>query len=85
MKTNDDGGPAFPSENIDGMTLRDYFAGQALCATGMDIVNIMRKMPDASPTRNRTPDPDENRMIAAGLIARDAYRIADAMLKAREQ
>lgn len=25
-----DGGPAFPTDTLDGMTLRDWFAGQAL-------------------------------------------------------
>jgi hypothetical protein len=44
MSTINDGGPAFPSDNFGqpsqiGMTLRDYFAGQALaglCVPGPD-------------------------------------------------
>ena len=42
MASNDDGGPAFPqpivrpSGNIHGMSLRDYFAGQALEGRGYD-------------------------------------------------
>ena len=30
MMTKDTGGPAFPGDAGDGMTLRDWFAGQAL-------------------------------------------------------
>lgn len=28
--SRNDGGPAFPTAELDGMTLRDWFAGQAL-------------------------------------------------------
>jgi len=31
-----DGGPAFPDRYNDGMTLRDYFAGQALAGIAAD-------------------------------------------------
>lgn len=66
-----DGGPAFPSQwdnrdNI-GMTLRDWFAGQALSAV-MDLC------------RGDTPSPGQYR---SQLFAASAYRIADAMLEAR--
>ena len=94
---HDDGGPAFPQGRIGtsdesmagslkgGLSIRDYFAGQAICVTGMDIVSMMRNMPDRNPTRKHpNPDVDGNRMIAAASIARDAYRIADAMLAARK-
>lgn len=76
MRTNGDGGAAFPSARTKsvgtayehdlfetGMTLRDYFAGQALqgmCAEGTI----------------RTP---------TAAIAVEAYSIADAMLEARKQ
>ena len=59
-----DGGPAFPTHESDafappeGMSLRDWFAGQAL---------VSRKTAGMTET-----------------VARDAYWIADAMLKARE-
>ena len=64
------GGPAFPTETnfhrLHGMTLRDYFAAEAmngllagLLADGMD--------------------------IQWDSIAKDSYRQADAMLKAREE
>ena len=31
MSSKGDGGPAFPNQFQGGMTLRDWFAGQALC------------------------------------------------------
>lgn len=77
-KTND-GGPAFPcpgdSNGLEGMTLRDWFAGQAV--------------PKA---RETVPEYDLKAMFGPHrtgirreeIIAADAYRIADAMLKARE-
>lgn len=62
------GGPAFPTQNehqtgnqtwhFEGMTMRDYFAGQALIAC-----------------RNHSNEK---------WLAERAYKIADAMLKARE-
>ena len=74
MKELNDGGPAFPPPlvfdqhgknitwNYRGMSLRDWFAGQAMAGT---VGN-----PDCDPY------PHE--------IAKTAYAIADAMLKARE-
>jgi hypothetical protein len=63
------GGPAFPIDRIainkefgsSGMTLRDYFAAQA-----MQALLIATKTADGN------------------MIIKDAYNIADAMLKARE-
>ena len=66
----DDGGPAFPVENdfnkeynyvCKGMTLRDWFAGQAL--------------EKASKGNSKT----------AQDIAKRAFYIADAMIKARKE
>lgn len=79
MSVQEHGGPAFPVGVYDhqtfaektvgetrrllsGMTLRDYFAGQALAAMDLQI-NI------AEP--------------AAAYMAKSAYLVADAMLKAR--
>ena len=65
MSNTNTGGPAFPSTHAhgqdEGMTLRDYFAGQVLI--GLSI--------------RREGATDEN-------DARNAYALADAMLKARE-
>lgn len=67
-----DGGPAFPSQWDDrdnvGMTLRDWFAGQAL----VGIINAC-----ALDTR-RDGERTEN------MFARKAFSIADAMIAARE-
>tara|TARA_R110000764_G_scaffold14369_1_gene40950 strand:- start:675 stop:890 length:216 start_codon:yes stop_codon:yes gene_type:complete len=62
-----DGGPAFPRTDgvgayeQDGMSLRDYFAGQAL--TGL----MMRRL-----------------TCCDSLITEWSYRMADAMIEARE-
>lgn len=71
-----DGGAAFPqiSELGDiavtspGMTLRDWFAGQALTAS-------------FSTNFNCRPTDEET---WAEMVAREAYEVADAMLAARE-
>jgi hypothetical protein len=73
MSKINDGGPAFPStiqyfpddknaNEEQGMTLRDWFAGQAL--TGM-----VSYVVEGATFEN---------------VAEDAYKAADAMLKARE-
>jgi hypothetical protein len=63
------GGPAFPlqANNVAfvGMTLRDWFAGQAL-------VGILA---GKYPVAEYNPDPE--------TIAKDAYKMADAMLAQR--
>jgi len=69
-KTSKTGGPAFPTitraesattviEKVPGMTLRDYFAGQALLGLS-------------------------NYYGFGDGVAPDAYRVADAMLAARD-
>ena len=68
MSTPNNGGPAFPSvardgnwqPHCDGMSLRDWFAGQFLAT-----VEIMG-------------------MADANEVARTCYKMADAMLAARE-
>jgi len=71
MTQTNDGGPAYPVP-IDhwesGMTLRDYFAGQALG-------EVIAYFADKHLIRNET-EPEG--------FARIAYEIADAMIAARE-
>jgi hypothetical protein len=66
-----DGGPAFPADptrDHSGMSLRDWFAGQALAG----VIDVCR---------GDTVGVGETREM---LFAWKAYRIADAMLSARQ-
>jgi hypothetical protein len=58
----DDSGPAFPNMIKEGMSLRDWFAGQALTA-------MSKLLPEVWNEHD---------------VAKIAYVIADAMLKARQ-
>jgi hypothetical protein len=90
----DDGGPAFPktgtfhangpaeydSEDQDGMSLRDWFAGKAMQA------EMITTFSDATPG---AADAFSEAAAAAGRtpnehLAANAYAIADAMLRARK-
>ena len=76
MSEINDGGPAFPRDGgeavgTDGMSLRDWFAGQALAGTLASLV------PNESWPAGQ-PDPFD-------ALAASAYRQADAMLKARRE
>ena len=77
-----DGGPAFPvlhsidgnwvkepMERFRGMTLRDYFAAKAMAA-------LLTRVNDVTGDYVTNATPDQG--------AEDAYRFADAMLRARE-
>jgi hypothetical protein len=73
--SKNDGGPAFPistpltiAPKAVGMSLRDYFAGQALA--GMDIFETARM--------------DTCKLTRAQAIAKIAYELADAMIAARD-
>lgn len=70
MSTHD-GGPAFPSDHLrsKGMYLRDYFAGQVL----------------AGQWTLRESEAAHIQQPTAKDMAESAYRIADAMLAARER
>lgn len=71
MKKNT-GGHAFPDFLHDGMTLRDYFAAQAM--TGAQIWDAVLN--------------GKNAQLADGgvkLLAEISYAVADAMLEAREK
>ena len=69
-----DGGPAFPTGDgvFGGMSLRDWFAGQAL-------VGLMSQMSGVLAMYD-TDDPEQ-----ATTVAFLAYKAADAMLKKRAQ
>lgn len=83
MSKIDDGGPAFPHtiKNDDGshfftsggMTLRDWFAGQALAG--------LTAHPQCGPIGEGTEDTRER----TGVLALEAYYAADAMLAARKE
>ena len=62
----------FPDSAQEGMSLRDWFAGQALAGA-------------IAASANETADPAISTQGYAELMARGSYRLADAMLKAREE
>lgn len=67
----DNGGPAFPRQGVAGMSLRDYFAGQALGgaianATGLETLT------------------KSERKEAFRQTAELLYEVADAMIEARK-
>jgi hypothetical protein len=72
----DDGGPAFPNNDkhgcaYTGMTLRDYFAGQAMTAW---IEDFCRNAPSEEPAKDVTIK-----------IASYCYLMANAMIAARKE
>jgi len=73
----EDGGPAFPSTDANGfigvgISMRDFFAAQ--CLSGLCSLGKNLELGDA---------PDD--WTQSDVVASTAYRIADAMLKARTQ
>ena len=74
--TKETGGPAFPVgeeallRNLQGMTLRDYFAAKAM----QGLLSSIGEWSAGTPN-----------LEFSDTVAQDAYWIADAMLKAREQ
>ena len=75
MATNDGGGPAFPRDHYydghNGMTLREWFAGQC-------VGPLFAAAHDSFLAGNCEECP------VLLEIAKDAYRLADAMLAARD-
>jgi hypothetical protein len=69
-----DGGPVYPQDfpMKSGMSLRDYFAGQALAG-----------LLSNDPLKSFVDDADHIHDVH-GWLAKGSYEIADAMLKARE-
>lgn len=74
MSEKTDNPPAFPvvgtSRHHDGMTLRDYFAGQAMVALAASVFEGAAKA-------NMTQEFAQNSLIEG------VYKLADAMLKER--
>lgn len=79
-----DGNPAFPQTtgelhpDFQGMSLRDWFAGQALMGF---IANGAVPKP---PREIRSADLATQNEYMTGRVARSAYGYADAMLKVRD-
>lgn len=72
----DDGGPAFPHASwpgVPGMTLRDYFAGQALIAFLANEHNRQRSLEDAR----------QNGRMLFDELASASYAMSAAMIAAR--
>lgn len=78
-----DGGPAFPVASVcnangdvqygvDGMSLRDYFAGQAIIGIIQDFATLEKAH-------------NVSGQDAATIAAIASYEVADAMLLAREK
>jgi len=101
MSDIDDGGPAFPrsGDNFgrtrEGMSLRDWFAGQAMQAMvgsyrmtlrGKDESDDEREADHTYPHRDMMVDKNihTGEYEGANEIADDAYVIADAMIAARK-
>ena len=75
MSDANTGGPAFPSAftgQDEGMTLRDYFAAKAM--QSIVLTEHYQKM----------ETPTFKYEYIGTALAEDAYRVADAMLKARK-
>ena len=92
-----DGGPAFPIEgmslipgmaivNATGMTLRDWFAGQALkgIIEHLSWVELIAMHMEEDGEDKREPTPQQEWAVKEG-IAKAAYKLADAMLAERER
>ena len=85
MTTRDTGGPAFPNRgdnspghfNYDGMTLEDWFAGQALSA------NWWADLKMKVPPNPDTGEPAPGRQAKPQEVAASCYIIAAAMVAER--
>ena len=68
MKKINDGGTAFPSITGPGMTLRDWFAGQAMQGF----------------LTNELPSGIASELTGESRLSKAAYLVADAMIAARD-
>lgn len=86
MSEKADGGSAFPTADGSwrgGMTLRDWFAGQALCAMGGKSADVvMASIPSLAKATGR--DEEWRKQMILG-VTKSAYDIADAMIEARKK
>ena len=71
MSKENNGGPAYPTQGYEGLTVRDYFASKALGLCYADYLNYAAENGVQEGWRDG--------------VAKDAYLLADAMLKAREE
>lgn len=69
MSKENNGGPAYPTQGHEGLTVRDYFAAKA-----------MQGWLASYPESNQHPVATHHENMVAEL----SYLMADAMLKARE-
>lgn len=70
MSKENNGGPAYPTQGYEGLTVRDYFAAKA-----------MQGWLASYPEINQHPVATHHENMVAEL----SYLMADAMLKAREE
>lgn len=70
MSKENNGGPAYPTQGYEGLTVRDYFAAKA-----------MQGWLASYPESNQHPVVTHRENMVAEL----SYLMADAMLKAREE
>lgn len=97
MSKIDDGGPAFPWEDMrdssgvpmpnPGMTLRDYFAGQALAGIAKDAISEYHRLGGSVGWIKNAIDtmPSEDDPCSLSAAALSAYEMADAMIAQRSK
>jgi hypothetical protein len=93
MSNTNTGGPAFPYEYFDkqlnqnriavGMTLRDYFAAKAM--QGLMAMNSAEEFVDENGNEMTYEEGSVGTLfVHTDFLAKEAYMIADMMLKARD-
>lgn len=89
MSRKNDGGPAFPVPGLqhdaefNGMSLRDHFAGLAMCALIAEPLQPGQQGISFGIVREAVGDDAADALSAAQQLALSAYQIADAMLAER--